>query len=151
MAPWRLGTWYDRPIPRRIAESTGLSREMFGQVKMASVYELVTPRLPFGESLRREFLDDLVAQGTLSRWQGALLPLGRRWNRVLATTTARRHRWNYYAQRAVAKATGRPFAFPLAFRELNGAIFRFCVNRIALQYRAALSGALDSGDRATQN
>jgi len=33
MDPWRVGGDYDRPIPRRIAEEAGLSRESFGTVK----------------------------------------------------------------------------------------------------------------------
>ncbi|MBQ3182174.1 MAG: hypothetical protein IJB57_00760 [Clostridia bacterium] len=33
MKPWRLGTEYDRPIPRRIAESVGAKRDSFGQSK----------------------------------------------------------------------------------------------------------------------
>ena len=55
MDPWRLGTTYDRPIPRRIAEDAGLAREMFGQVKMASVLEYPAPRLPLNPALRRLF------------------------------------------------------------------------------------------------
>jgi len=30
MRPWRLGTDYDRPIPRRIVEEAGVPRELFG-------------------------------------------------------------------------------------------------------------------------
>jgi hypothetical protein len=36
MQPWRLGTSYDRPIPRRIAEEAGVPRMAFG-VKKAHV------------------------------------------------------------------------------------------------------------------
>jgi hypothetical protein len=35
MRPWRLGNNYDRPIPRRLIESKGVVREMFGQEKRA--------------------------------------------------------------------------------------------------------------------
>ncbi|MCA8959805.1 MAG: hypothetical protein KDC38_04805 [Planctomycetes bacterium] len=35
MAPWTLGTRYDRPIPRRLAEERGVGRELFGQDKKA--------------------------------------------------------------------------------------------------------------------
>ncbi|ABA58403.1 hypothetical protein Noc_1941 [Nitrosococcus oceani ATCC 19707] len=35
MDPWRLGNTYDRPIPRRLAESAGIEREAFGQEKKA--------------------------------------------------------------------------------------------------------------------
>ena len=33
MKPWQLGNKYDRPIPRRIVEEAGVSREMFGIAK----------------------------------------------------------------------------------------------------------------------
>lgn len=35
MQQWRLGTDYDRPIPRRIAEQAGVPRDAFGRTKMA--------------------------------------------------------------------------------------------------------------------
>ena len=35
MAPWSIGGDYDRPIPRRIVESAGVDRHMFGQTKRA--------------------------------------------------------------------------------------------------------------------
>ena len=52
MRPWRLDNSYDRPIPRRIAESAGLSRESFGMVKKA-----VTKHydFPMNRALRRKF------------------------------------------------------------------------------------------------
>lgn len=37
MRPWKLGTgYYDRPIPRRIAEEAGIPRESFGQRKLGA-------------------------------------------------------------------------------------------------------------------
>jgi hypothetical protein len=37
MRPWKLGTgYYDRPIPRRIAEEAGVPREGFGQRKLGA-------------------------------------------------------------------------------------------------------------------
>ena len=35
MTPWSVGGGYDRPIPRRIAESAGVDRQAFGQRKRA--------------------------------------------------------------------------------------------------------------------
>jgi hypothetical protein len=35
MAPWTLGSDYDRPIPRRVVETTGVPRSAFGQRKLA--------------------------------------------------------------------------------------------------------------------
>ena len=38
MRPWKLGVgYYDRPIPRRIAEEAGVPRELFGHRKFGSV------------------------------------------------------------------------------------------------------------------
>jgi hypothetical protein len=36
MAPWRVGGQYDRPIPRRVLESAGVPRGLFGQRKKAA-------------------------------------------------------------------------------------------------------------------
>lgn len=38
MKPWRMGVKYDRPICRRIVEEAGISRDMFGQLKVGSGY-----------------------------------------------------------------------------------------------------------------
>lgn len=59
MEPWRLGTSYDRPIPRRIAEEAGIPREAFGERKRAVVKTIIAPhdtvlRADFGEWLVRE-------------------------------------------------------------------------------------------------
>ena len=52
MRPWRLDTSYDRPIPRRIAESAGLPRESFGMVKKAVTKHY---SFPINRALRRRF------------------------------------------------------------------------------------------------
>ena len=36
MRPWSLGTFYDRPVARRIVEEAGISRDAFGQKKRAA-------------------------------------------------------------------------------------------------------------------
>jgi hypothetical protein len=53
MAPWVLGTDYDRPIPRRISEDAGVPRSLFGHRKRAVVQYRDFPRHP---DLRRRFL-----------------------------------------------------------------------------------------------
>ena len=53
MAPWRLGNFYDRSIPRRIVESVGVPCDAFGQEKMAVMRRLLHL---FHRELRREFL-----------------------------------------------------------------------------------------------
>ena len=59
MAPWRTDTGYDRPIPRRIIESAGVPRELFGQRKRAvwGYYNY-----PFNLELRRAFIEWLDAR-----------------------------------------------------------------------------------------
>jgi hypothetical protein len=40
MAPWTLGTSYDRPIPRRLLEEAGVPREWFGRSKQGAFLTL---------------------------------------------------------------------------------------------------------------
>jgi hypothetical protein len=144
MAPWRLNTHYDRPIPRRLAEEAGLDRAEFGQVKMASVLEYPAPVTPVGDALRRDYLDFLVHHGLLSRLGTRLLPLAQRWNALVATTSPRRHRWNYYLQGMISKISRRRFAFPVVLGRLNGTIFCFCVNKRIADYETALAAPAPS-------
>jgi hypothetical protein len=53
MRPWRLGSGYDRPIARRIAEEAGVPRETFGRRKMGA--GSASRRL--GPESERDFLD----------------------------------------------------------------------------------------------
>ena len=139
MAPWRLNTHYDRPIPRRLAEEAGLDRAEFGQVKMASVLQYPEPVTPLGAALRRDYLDFLVQYGLLSKLGTQLLPLAQRWNALIGTTSPRRHVWNYYLQRLISKISRRPFTFPTVLGRLNGTIFCFCVNKRVADYQRALA------------
>lgn len=56
MKPWRLNNSYDRPIPRRIVESSGVDRKYFGMRKdgLAAMY-----RWPVNKSLRKQFFKHL--------------------------------------------------------------------------------------------
>jgi hypothetical protein len=139
MAPWRLHNNYDRPIPRRLAEQTGLPRAAFGQLKMASLLEYPAPVTPVNRALRQEYLGFLVKQGLLSPLKVRLLPLVRRWNAIVWTTSPQRHAWNYYFQRLISRLLGRDFSFPLVWTHLNGRIFCFCVNKRVRDYQLALA------------
>lgn len=60
MAPWRLNTAYDRPIPRRILEEVGVDRHLFGMHKSAVFNHSSRPtntslRLEFEDYLQQEF------------------------------------------------------------------------------------------------
>ena len=52
MAPWRLGNSYDRPIPRRIAETAGVGRSLFGMRKNSAWRDR---SYPVDRQLRKEF------------------------------------------------------------------------------------------------
>ena len=52
MAPWRLGTSYDRPVARRILDDAGIPSRLFGQRKKAVVD---TNAYPVNRALRAEF------------------------------------------------------------------------------------------------
>jgi hypothetical protein len=58
MMPWRLGSKYDRPIPRRIAESAGISRESFGSNKMAVTIPMYYDDQPLNQMLGDYALKD---------------------------------------------------------------------------------------------
>ena len=64
MKPWSLGNNYDRPIARRIAESSGVSREAFGIHKKGVGRHFY--RLPLSRDLRRLFLQHLKEHHDLS-------------------------------------------------------------------------------------
>ncbi len=59
MAPWRLHTAYDRPIPRRILETAGVPRILFGARKKAVVER---QSYPVNRALRRQFFAYLRAE-----------------------------------------------------------------------------------------
>ncbi|TKB67902.1 MAG: hypothetical protein E8D52_11600 [Nitrospira sp.] len=138
MNPWRMWTKYDRPIPRRIAEEAGVPRQLFGQSKLGSVVLFCHPAVPYGEGLRRSFFASLVQQHLLSSLEVRLWPLVRWWNTTMQVKTARRFALLHYGERAVSKLLRRPYKFPLLWMKLEGALFCFCVNRTAEQYKKSV-------------
>lgn len=64
MKPWSLGNNYDRPIARRIAESSGVSRRAFGIHKKGVGRHFY--RLPLSRHLRTHFLRHLKKHHGLS-------------------------------------------------------------------------------------
>ena len=66
MKPWSLHNDYDRPIARRIAESSGVPREAFGMHKKGIAQHYY--RLPQSRGLRRLFLQYLKKRYDLSPW-----------------------------------------------------------------------------------
>jgi hypothetical protein len=56
MEPWRLNNSYDKPIPRRIAEESGVNRRLFGREKYHITQTYLWPRNP---RLRKQFFEYL--------------------------------------------------------------------------------------------
>lgn len=64
MAPWSVGGDYDRPIPRRIGEEAGLSRDLFGHQKHKITSHKGWPRDP---GLKTKFAGDLTGNFGVGR------------------------------------------------------------------------------------
>jgi len=62
MEPWRLGTAYDRPIPRRILEEEGVPRGFFGSRKKNTSLE-TSFRWPYSPEARESFAQYLSERG----------------------------------------------------------------------------------------
>ncbi len=83
MRPWSVGGYYDRPIPRRIAEEAGIPRGTFATVKRAATALLhsqggealsagtIASATRFAAETGRRL--DLQGTGMLPRWQRALV------------------------------------------------------------------------------
>lgn len=145
MDPWRLGTAYDRPIPRRIAESRGIPRSAFGQRKLASVVEFALPQVPHSGELRAEFLRFLRDEDLLGRGRARFLPLVRRVNEFVVTHPA----VSWYLRRALTLAGGSPSKSLQLWRRLNGAVHCFAVRRVATSYAAALRSPCEEWESST--
>ena len=65
MRKWTLNTVYDRPIPRRIVESAGIDRSMFGMKKK---HITTTYMWPFNRDNRKKFFAYLKHTKKISRW-----------------------------------------------------------------------------------
>ena len=138
MDPWRLGTAYDRPISRRIAEEAGVPRRHFGQSKMGSVVLFAEPSIPYGTALRREFLAYLADEKIMARSKIWFWPVVRWWNSMLRAKSKRQFAAIYYMERVLSKLTRRDVQFPRLWSKLDGTLFCFCVNRTADTFRTDL-------------
>jgi hypothetical protein len=135
LRPWGLENTYDRPIPRRIAEQAGVPRDLFGQVKTASVVLFPQPSLPWSKQLRAEFFDFLVRENLMARFATFLWPLIHSINKLLVMNQPRAV---YYLERLISKLTRRHFYFKRLWQSLDGALFCFSVNKCAEQYSRSL-------------
>ncbi len=140
MTPWRLNTTYDRPIPRRMAEENGVPRELFGQVKTASVVEFSKPPIPIRPALRKDYFDFLVHNRRLWGWQTLLLPTIQRLNWALLVAGPTRYPLIHYTNRILSRVVRRDYGMGQVWRRLNGSLFCFCVNRRVEALRRVLDG-----------
>ena len=104
MTPWCIGTDYDRPIARRIAEEAGVPREWFGQNKamMSRVVYEDKLRWYFSDSSYRDFEAYVAPHLSLLRIRGAAaFGLLRIWTVLLQTVCAVLGRVSWRLQRAV--------------------------------------------------
>lgn len=157
MDPYRLGGAYDRPIPRRIAEEAGVPREMFGQVKLASIVHLPTPNVPVTPALRDEFFRHLADKRLLAPVGIRLLPVVQRLNNWIYWNNPdryfndrRRHPLLWYAGYAYAKLFGAPPRFRMIWSRLDSHLYAFCVNKVRGEYARAYQAIAEppgSGDR----
>ena len=72
MQPWRMVSDYDRPIPRRIAETAGVPRGLFGIAKRA---QLIYYNQPKNAQLKREFFDYVTRGLRITRFRLELIDL----------------------------------------------------------------------------
>jgi hypothetical protein len=139
MEPWRIGTEYDRPIPRRIAEEAGVPRHLFGQSKMASALIFPPPAIPINKALRRDFFNYLAEERIMPGVLALLWPIVRWLNAILFVRSQERFAAVYYAERVISKLIGRYFVFKPLWSKLDGALFCYCVNRAAKAFGEDLS------------
>jgi len=65
MEHWKLNNYYDRPIPRRIAEESGIPREWFGMKKR---HITTTYIIPINKDNRRAFFQHLKVNMDIGKW-----------------------------------------------------------------------------------
>ena len=127
MRNWSIGGTYDRPIPRRLAEEAGVPRHLFGQVKLATVVELLPPYLPHGSLLRKEFSSYVKRKrGPLALMQMRLLPKINSAVVKLQWRIGRLPPWLL-----LGKLVNR---IPMLGRRFNSVLYAYCVNKTARAY-----------------
>ncbi len=153
MLPWRLNSRYDRPIPRRIAEEGGVPREMFGQIKLASVVHLPTPNVPVTAGLRGEFFRHLVDNRLLGPTQIRLLPLVQRANNWIHWKNPNRyfndrhkHPLLWHFGYGYSKLFGKRPRFRLIWSHLDSYLYAFCVNKVSGEYARACQSIAEPPD-----
>jgi hypothetical protein len=117
MAEWRLGTDYDRPIPRRLLEEAGVPRELFGVRKKAI---LERPHWPQSTALRSAFVEDLARETGHSA--------------SLIARSVEAAQWLELPVQAVRRLGWRHFTLTIP-RDVRTRLFAWAVNRLAADFK----------------
>ncbi|HET8551450.1 MAG TPA: hypothetical protein VFM97_03105 [Gammaproteobacteria bacterium] len=160
MAPWRVGGNYDRPIPRRLVETSGVPRQLYAQSKKAITQPIWLP-VDFEKTMLPASYRDLVAYAAhadrhsspLTRLKTRFAPLVRDWLFPVAAVVMRNINWY---DRKLARFTGRRL-----FRDLNqspnqarfsnlygtpaGLKFHWALDKIRPRYRGTALAAVTAG------
>ena len=146
MDEYRLGGNYDRPIPRRIAEEAGVPREMFGQIKLASIVHLPSPNVPVTPGLRDEFFRHLIKHKLLGRMGIRLLPVVQRLNNWIYWdnpnryfNNRRKHPLLWHFSYGWSKLFGQPLRIRMLWPQLDSYLYAFCVNKVRGEYAGLLA------------
>lgn len=141
MERYRIGGQYDRPIPRRIAEEAGVPREMFGQMKLASIVHLPSPNIPISSALRTEFFQHLRKRRLLGRTGIWLLPFVQSFNNWVYWNNPSRYFNNrqkyplcWYLGYSYARFFGEPLRIGMIWTRLDSFLYAFCVNKVCDEY-----------------
>ena len=127
MKPWRTGTDYDRPIPRRLLTTAGVDGSLFGQRKKAVVQR---PDLPRTRELREDFLRWLQQNTRISpKVVVATALLNALW--TVPVQAFKRSRWRL-----------KPIVRPA---DIRARLYVWAVNRLAAQYASRLSSGRKHG------
>jgi hypothetical protein len=129
---------YARPIAGRVTEEAGVPRHMFGQSEMGSVVIFHHPSIPHGKILRREFFQYLADETIVGKYSLMMRPIVRWVISVLTVKSEHRFAVVHYAERVISKVLRRQFRFKLLWSHLDGALFCFCVNKVAKNYTSQM-------------
>jgi hypothetical protein len=123
LAPWSLGTSYDRPIARRLVEEAGVPRELFGMKKRAVSVTIGIDKKSYFDSeallvtaeMQRRLAEHACAASSTgvkvnlalaSALHGATRILHRHWvdSRLAAIPVQNQNRWSGIARRMLIRA-----------------------------------------------
>ena len=134
MQAWSLGNAYDRPIARRLGEEAGVSRQLFGQTKLASVVENVPPFFPIGRQLDYEFSNFIRkrrGRAALARMK-MLVWLN---SAIIKLQSSAERLPDYLGKRLIGEITRH---IPLRGYNCNAILYAYCVNSTQQFYASSV-------------